>query len=82
MTAGKGFSDVVYIPVHPGRTDRPAMIIELKRNDSSGNALDQINTKQYYTALEHYQGQLLFVGIDYDEKEKTHSCKMQWFEKE
>ena len=81
MTAGKGFADVIYIPVHSGNPDRPAMIIELKRNDSPGSALGQIDTKQYYTALEHYRGQLLFVGIDYDEKEKTHSCKLQWFEK-
>ena len=81
MTAGKGFADVIYIPVHSGNPDRPAMIIELKRNDSPGSALGQIDTKQYYTALEHYRGQLLFVGTDYDEKEKTHSCKLQWFEK-
>lgn len=82
MTAGKGFSDVVYIPVHPGNPDRPAMIMELKRNDSPGHAINQINSKKYYEALEHYQGQLLFVGIDYDEKEKTHSCKIRWFSKD
>ena len=82
MTAGNGFADVIYIPVHPGNPNRPAMIIELKRNDSPGNAIDQIQTKKYFKALEHYQGQLLFVGIDYDEKEKTHNCKIQWFTKD
>ncbi|MBO4395523.1 MAG: hypothetical protein J5819_04170 [Eubacterium sp.] len=56
--------------------------MELKRNDSPGNAINQIQTKKYFKALEHYQGKLLFVGIDYDEKEKTHNCKIQWFEKE
>ena len=87
MTAGKGFADMVYIPVHPDDPGtptpiRPAMIIELKRNDSPESALDQIKNKQYYQSLAHYQGRLLFVGIDYDEKEKTHTCRMEWFTKE
>ena len=82
MTAGKGFSDVVYIPVHPGNPDRPAMIIELKKNDTVGRAIDQINSKKYFMALEHYQGQILFVGIDYDEKDKSHTCRIRWFTKE
>ena len=82
MTAGKGFADLVYIPVHPGDENRPAMIIELKRNDSANSAIRQIRDKQYFRSLEHYQGRLLFVGIDYDEKEKTHSSRMEWFVKE
>ena len=81
MTAGSGFADIVYIPVHPGNPDRPAMILELKRNDSVQSAIDQIRDKQYFKSLEHYYGQLLFVGIDYDEKEKTHTCRMEWFTK-
>ena len=78
MTAGKGFADVVFIPFIKGD---PAMIIELKRNDSSQSALDQIRKKQYYESLRHYQGKLLFVGINYDEKEKTHSCEIETFVK-
>ena len=79
MTAGKGFSDVTFIPFLP---DIPAMIIELKRNDSAKSAIDQIKEKQYYESLSHYQGDLLFVGISYDEKEKTHTCRMERFVKE
>ena len=78
MTAGKGFSDVTFIPFVK---DYPAMIIELKKNDSAASAIDQIKEKQYYESLQHYQGDLLFVGIEYDEKEKTHSCKMERFMK-
>ena len=78
MTAGKGFSDVTYVPIHP---DRPAMIIELKRNDSAASAVEQIKKKVYYESLSHYQGDLLFVGINYDEKEKTHSCRIERFVK-
>ena len=78
MTAGKGFSDVTYIPFVP---DRPAMIIELKRNDSTESAIDQIREKQYFESLRLYQGNLLFVGINYDEKEKTHTCRIERFVK-
>ncbi|MBR0172652.1 MAG: PD-(D/E)XK nuclease domain-containing protein, partial [Lachnospiraceae bacterium] len=78
MTAGKGFSDVTFIPFLP---DIPAMIIELKKNDSAESAIDQIKKKQYAESLSHYQGDLLFVGISYDEKEKTHTCRMERFVK-
>ena len=78
MTTGKGFADVVYVPVTP---DLPAMIIELKHNGTVESAIDQIRTKKYYDSLEHYKGDLLFVGINYDEKEKTHSCKIERFVK-
>ena len=80
MTAGKGFSDVTYIPIHPA-PERPAMIIELKKNSTAESAIDQIREKKYFDSLSHYQGNLLFVGIDYDEKEKTHRCKIERFEK-
>lgn len=82
MTAGKGFADVVFLPVQ--KTDT-AMIIELKKNGNDGGAagaLDQIRRKQYFDSLTHYQGNLLFVGIDYDEKEKTHTCRMERFYKD
>ena len=79
MTTGKGFADVVFIPFVP---DIPAMIIELKRNDSTESAIDQIKEKKYFDSLEHYKGQLLLIGISYDEKEKTHSCRIERLEKE
>ena len=79
MTTGKGFADVVFIPFYPGK---PAMIIELKRNGSTESALSQIQAKEYYDSLEHYQGNLLFVGINYDEKSKKHQCEILEFKKE
>ena len=79
MTAGKGFADVVYIPLYK---EDPALIIELKRNDCTESALDQIKDKKYYDCLSHYRGNLIFVGINYDEKAKTHTCKIERFVKE
>ncbi len=81
MTTGKGFADVVFIPVR-NLPARPAMVIELKRNGCTESALDQIREKKYFDSLAHYQGNLLFVGINYDEKEKTHTCKIEQFEKD
>ena len=78
LTAGKGFADVVYVPVHP---DKPALVIELKHNKSAESGLRQIKDKKYFDSLEHYKGQLLLVGISYDEKTKTHSCRIEKFDK-
>jgi len=77
MTTGKGFADVVFIPYVE---NYPAMIIELKHNKSAESGLNQIKEKKYFDSLSHYNGDLLFVGIDYDEKEKTHSCRIERFE--
>lgn len=78
MTTGKGFADVVFIPF---REHLPAMIIELKRNQSPESALSQIREKKYFDSLSHYHGNLLFVGISYDEKTKTHRCRIEKYKK-
>ena len=76
MTSGKGYADVVFIPFYPNMT---AMVIELKRNGSTESALTQIREKRYFDSLAQYQGDLLFVGINYDEKDKTHTCRIERF---
>lgn len=77
MTAGRGFADLTYIPVK--KEGHPAMIIELKKNKSTESAIDQIRKKKYFSSLSHYQGDLLFVGINYDERDKTHTCRIEKF---
>ena len=78
MPAGKGVADVVMIPYVP---NTPALIIELKRNSCEKTALTQIREKRYNAALEKYSGDLLFVGINYDEKTKEHRCVIEKFVK-
>ena len=78
MTAGKGFADIVYIPL---KGDSPALIVELKHNKSANTALTQIKEKQYFDCLSNYSGELLFVGVNYDEDTKTHECKIEKFVK-
>jgi hypothetical protein len=33
--------------------------------------------KKYFKALEGYEGKFLFVGINYGEKEKTHTAQIE-----
>ena len=77
MTAGKGFADVVFIPFVE---NMPAMIIELKRNDCAESAIKQIKEKRYFDSLTSFHGNLLFVGINYDEKTKLHECRIEKLE--
>ena len=78
MSAGKGFADVVYIPL---KKEDPALIIELKRNSCAETALNQIKEKQYFESFSNYSGKILFIGINYDDENKTHECKIESFEK-
>lgn len=76
LPTGKGYADLVLIPFLP---NIPALVIELKHNHSAESALEQIKTKNYCEVLNKYQGDLLFVGINYDEKTKEHECKIEKF---
>ena len=77
LPTGKGYADVSFIPKRSGF---PAIIIELKKEKSAGKALEQIHNKQYFKAFDNYEGQILFVGVNYDD-DKKYVCKMEWFEK-
>ena len=76
VTAGKGFADVVYIPLDASKS---AMVIELKRNDSPESGIEQIKNKQYYDCLSHYKGDLLLIGTSYDSEKKIHEAKIEIF---
>ena len=78
-TTGKGFADVIYVPVN---SRKPAMIIELKRNQTCGIALAQIKSKEYFACLKDYSGEILFIGINYDDETKKHSASIEKFVKE
>ena len=78
MPAGKGYADIVYIPFDKTKSD---LIVELKRNGSTETALPQIKEKQYFACLASWQGDILFVGVNYDEKTKKHECKIGRFVK-
>ncbi|MBP5175034.1 MAG: AAA family ATPase [Treponema sp.] len=73
LPTGKGYADLALIPYVP---NIPAIIIELKNNKSAESAINQIKEKKYDDLLEHYRGEMLFVGINYDPDTKKHECKI------
>jgi len=75
LPTGKGVADVVFIPNRD--TSLPAMIVELKWDQSAVTAIEQIKTRNYPAILSDYGGELVLVGINYNEKTKEHSCKIE-----
>ena len=76
LPTGKGFADIVYIPrkTHP---EKPALVIELKWDQSTDGAISQIKDRCYVESLADYHGDLLLVGVSYDTKTKKHLCKIE-----
>lgn len=79
LPSGKGFADIVFLPQK--HTDKPALIIELKWNQSCKGAIQQIKERNYAGALSEYTGNILLVGISYDKKIKKHQCIIEQFKK-
>lgn len=61
--------------------DLPALVVELKKDKSADTAIEQIKRRQYTEKIKDYSGEILLVGINYDSKEKTHSCVIEKFVK-
>ncbi len=83
LDSGKGYADIVYIP-SPNYPDKPVLLIELKYEKNADTALEQIKRKNYPAELEHYKGNILLVGINYNKavscgssEFKRHSCRIE-----
>ena len=74
LPSGKGYADLTFIP-RKG-VNAPAMVIELKYNNTPQTAIEQIRAKNYTEKLKAFSGEILIVGISYDE-EKGHSCVIE-----
>ena len=75
LPTGHGIADVVFIPKRD--TSLPAMIVELKWNKTAEGALKQIKENHYPELLSDYVGEMMLVGINYNEETKEHSCKIE-----
>ena len=83
LDTGKGYADVVYLPA-PQYPEKPALLIELKYGQNTELAMHQIRRQKYLDRLEHYKGNILVVGINYDRElpadhpeYKHHSCRIE-----
>ena len=79
LPAGYGYADIVYLP-RQGRTV-PALLIELKWNQSADAAIEQIRQRRYPEVLRDYGGEILLVGISYDKEapagQRKYSCTIE-----
>lgn len=66
---------MVFIPYR--NVDKPAIVIELKWNNSVEGAIEQIKNKQYVQSLSEYHGNILLVGINYGKDSKKHECVIE-----
>ena len=77
---GRGFADFVFVPKHEYVNIYPALLVELKWNQSAETAIAQIKERKYPSALESYTGKILLVGINYDVKTKEHQCRIEEYQ--
>lgn len=79
LPAGVGYADLVYLPKKASAL--PALLIELKWNQSAESAITQIRNRNYPEALRGYGGEILLVAVSYDKGapagQRKHSCMIE-----
>ena len=68
--SGKGYVDFLFKPKNYGD---PAIILELKYDKNAQEAINQIKEKNYIEKVKNVR-ECLLVGINYDKKNKEHTC--------
>jgi hypothetical protein len=96
LASGKGFADLVLLPRKRSaqrdaceenrskNVDKPAIVLELKKDKDAVAAIEQIKKKDYPAKVAQYMAgepgrSLLLVGINFDKKTKTHDCCIETF---
>ena len=77
---GSGYADMVLMPRKNVTT--PALIVELKKDRNVRAAIAQIKERNYPQQVEKYTGDILLVGINYDEDTKKHECLIERWHKD
>ena len=75
LPSGHGICDLVFLPQK--KSVLPALVIELKWNKSPEGAIKQIKENNYENIPEELIGEVILVGINYDENTKKHSCRIE-----
>ncbi len=78
MPTGNGYSDMVFLPKRASLN--PALVLELKWDNTAEGAISQIKNKKYSSVLNEYKGNILLVGINYDKKSRKHQCRIEKLE--
>ena len=75
LPTGKGFADMVFIPL-PG-SSRPAIVVKLKYDKTADSAIDQIHRKDYPASLKGFSKRIILVGVNYNKTESKHEVKLE-----
>ena len=79
LPTGRGYADLVLIPRK--NVSKPAIVIELKSNETPSKAIAQIKDRHYTDKVAEYTGDILLVGISYDVESKEHQCQIETWHK-
>ena len=82
LPTGRGFADFVFLPKIAYAQDYPALVIELKWNQTAVTAMQQIKEKKYPNSILDYTGKILLVAINYDKRSKVHKCRIEEYKKD
>ena len=77
LDCGVGYADIAYLPKKYENV--PALVIELKYNDTAESAIQQIRDRSYFDILKDYGGEIVLVGISYEKTDvkKEHVCRIE-----
>ena len=73
-TSTKGRADITFTPYDNEHTP---MIVELKVNSTPSDAIKQIIEKEYFNCLGDYHGDVILLGISYNDKTLKHESKIE-----
>jgi len=79
LPSGNGYADIVFIPRR--KSEKPAMVVELKFDDCVDGAIAQIKRNNYPQVVQEFIGEILLVGVNYDKRDKKHECVIERWEK-
>ena len=79
LPTGRGYADLVLMPRK--NVSKPAIVIELKNNETPSKAIAQIKERHYTDKVAEYTGDILLVGISYDSETKEHRCQIETWHK-
>ena len=80
LPTGKGYADIVFLPRK--NVSKPVLVIELKKDKDAKTAISQIKERNYPQQVQHYTGDMLLVGINYDADTKKHDCQIETWRKD
>ena len=73
-TSTKGRADITFTPYD---NEHKPMIVELKVNSTPSDAIKQIIEKEYFNCLGNYHGDVILLGISYNDKTLKHESKIE-----